>query len=174
MALRPARVYRPWKRSYSRVAPSTPRKGYVKGVPGSKLHLFEMGNSKGSFDLKLSIVSQGQVQIRHNALEAGRIAAANYLRKHIEEKNFFLKVRVFPHQVMREHAQAAIAQADRFYDGMSHPFGKPSGTAARVKIGQSIITACVNKENIVVAKEALRRAAAKMPVHCRIIDEAQS
>jgi len=171
MGLRPARVYRQWKRPYTRVSVKTPRKSYVKGVPGSKLHVFETGNRETDFDLKLSLIPVQAVQIRHNALEAARVAAVNYIKRHLEEKDFFLKVRVFPHQVMREHAQAAVAQADRFYDGMSHPFGKPSGTAARVKAGQPLMTMLIKKGDVATAKEAMRRASSKMPVHCRLIEE---
>lgn len=171
MALRPARVYRPWKRPYTRVSTKTPRKSYVKGVPGSKLRVFEMGNSSATFEHKVSLIATKKAQIRHNALEAGRIAAGNYIKKYVEEKNFFLKVRVFPHQVLREHAQAAIAQADRFYDGMSHPFGKPSGTAARVKANDPLITIFISDKDLPLAKEALRRAGDKMPIACRVIME---
>lgn len=171
MGLRPARVYRDWKRPYTRVAPTKPNKSYIKGVPGSKLHLYEVGKPNPDFDLRLNLVPEQGGQVRHNALEAGRVACAAYLRKTIEEKNFFLKVRVIPHQVLREHAQAAIAQADRFYDGMSHPFGKPSGVAARIKAGQPLYSLSVRKTHKTEAKEALRRAAAKIPMSCSIVEE---
>ena len=166
MGLRPGKVYRNWERPYTRQATKRPRKSYVRGVPGSKLRIHVMGNRKETFEATIHLVTKKQVQIRHNALEAGRIAANAYLKKHLEEDNYFLKMRVYPHHIMREHAQAAIAQADRFYQGMSHPFGKPNGVAARVRLGQPIMSVNVNKKDESTVREALRRAGDKMPCSC--------
>ncbi|MFH1127380.1 MAG: 50S ribosomal protein L16 [archaeon] len=171
MGLRPARIYKEFKRPYTRRAIKVHRKSYIKGVPGSKLNTFNMGNAKGDFSNILYLVIDKNSQLRHNALEACRVAANAYIRKNTEEKNYFLKVRVYPHQVLREHAQAAIAQADRFYQGMSHPFGKPTSTAARVKKDQPIISINVNSEHITIAKEAMRRAGDKLGVKSRVIVE---
>ncbi|RLE62509.1 MAG: 50S ribosomal protein L16, partial [Thermoprotei archaeon] len=55
--------------------------------------------------------------------------------------------------------------------GMRLAFGTPIGRAARVKAYQTIMYVRVSKENIDTAKEALRRAASKIPVPCRIIIE---
>lgn len=171
MGLRPARIYREWKRPYTRQAPKSPRKSYVRGVPGSKLHTYIMGNKNRKFETSFDLTATKKVQIRHNAIEAGRIAANAYLKKKLEDENYFLKVRISPHNVLREHAQAAVAQADRFYQGMAHPFGRPTGTAARVRIGQRIMTAYVEKKDADVAKKALRRAGLKMPCSCKISAE---
>lgn len=171
MGLRPARIYKEFKRPYTRRAVKVHRKSYIKGVPGTKLNNFNMGNQKGEYDCTLNLVLDKDAQLRHNALEACRVVANAYVRKNVEENAYFLKVRVFPHHVLREHAQAAIAQADRFYQGMSHPFGKPSSTAARVRKGQPILSLSVDETGIVVAKEALRRAGDKLGVKNRILIE---
>ena len=163
MGLRPARVYRRWKRPYTRTAVRVPRKAFIKGIPGSKLIVFEVGNKNGEFDTTYALVAGENVQIRHNALEAGRVAAVNYLKKKIDEKSYYFKVNVYPHHILREHAQAAVAQADRFYQGMSHPFGKPKARSARVKEEKAIYILKMNKTNESVAKEALRRAKMKLP-----------
>lgn len=166
MGLRPARIYRDWKRPYTRQAPKSPRKSYVRGVPGSKLHTYIMGNKDRKFEVSFNLVAKKKVQIRHNALEAGRVAANAYLNKKLEGANYFIKFRISPHQVLREHAQAAVAQADRFYQGMAHPFGRPTGIAARVRVGQPIMTVYVDRENREEALQALRRAGDKMPCPC--------
>ncbi len=163
MGLRPARVYRRWKRPYTRTAVRVHRKAYIKGVPGSKLIIFEVGNKTGDFTKTLKLVAEENVQIRHNALEAGRVAAVNYLKKKMDDKSFFLRVNVYPHHVLREHAQAAVAQADRFYQGMSHPFGKPKARAARVAEGKAIYIIKVNDDKLEHAKIALKRASMKLP-----------
>lgn len=168
MGLRPARIYREWNRPYTRQAPKSPRKSYVRGVPGSKLHTYIMGNKDRKFETAFNLVATKRVQIRHNALEAGRVAANAYLKKKLEDANYFIKFRISPHHVLREHAQAAVAQADRFYQGMAHPFGRPTGIAARVREKQPIMTVYIDKENIDVARKALRRAGDKMPCACAV------
>ena len=162
MALRPARIYKEWKRPYTRTAVRVHRRAYIKGVPGSKLRLFNMGNTKGEFEHEIVLVSKERVQLRHNALEAARVAANAYMRKKANPADYHLKVLVYPHHVLREHAQAAVAQADRFYQGMSHPFGKPVGYAARVKENQEIFVLRVNEKHREDAKVALKRAGMKL------------
>ena len=167
MGLRPARIYRNMdnKRPYTRRAIKVHKKNYIKGVPGMKLKLFEMGVKK-EYDTCLSLYIKNNAQIRHNALEAARVASNSYIKKNTNF--FFLKVMVFPHHILREHAQAAIAQADRFYQGMAHPFGKPKSTAARVRSHKAVIKLYVYKENIEDAKIALKRAGMKLPASTRI------
>jgi large subunit ribosomal protein L10e len=63
------------------------------------------------------------------------------------------------------------AHADRLQDGMRRAFGKPIGTAARVLPNQTIITVKVNTDGVEVAKEALKRGSAKLPIPCRIVIE---
>jgi large subunit ribosomal protein L10e len=63
------------------------------------------------------------------------------------------------------------AHADRLQDGMKRSFGKPIGTAARVKQDQTIIVAEVNEDGVEVAREALRRGGAKLPMPCRVVIE---
>lgn len=108
-------------------------------------------------------------QIRHIALEAARIAANRYLMKSTGRLNFRLKLRVYPHQVLRENKMATGAGADRVQDGMRGAFGKPVGTAARVASDQKVFTVFVDPPNFLKAKEALRRASMKVPPPCRIV-----
>jgi len=51
---------------------------------------------------------------------------------------------------------------------MRKAYGKPVGTAARVRSGQKLITISTTEENIENAKVALKRAIAKLPTPCRI------
>src|SRR3972149_6179750 len=111
MGLRPGRCYRKHQRPYTRQSKRVPKKGYVKGVPGSKLTSFEVG-TKANYELSVFLVADRPVQIRHNALESARIMAVQTLEKSVGKGNtFFLKVRVYPHQVLRENALATGAGA---------------------------------------------------------------
>lgn len=172
MAIRPGRCYhgitrRPW----TRISIRRPPKSYVKGVPASKIHQFEGGNVAGQADMPLvyHLVSRRDVQMRSNCLEAARMAASKHLEKNLGVTGFFLKILTFPHHVLRENAMATGAGADRFSEGMRHSFGKPIGQAARIKELQNVILVRVPAGKDDIAKEALRRAATKLPGACRVV-----
>ena len=147
------------------------RKEYIKGHPPPKITKFTMGNPSAKFDYQLKLISEESAQIRHNALEAARIATNRYLQKNLGTENYCLRILPYPHVVLRENKMIFGAHADRLQEGMRRAFGKPIGTAARVKPNQTIITVNVNENGIKVAKEALKRGEAKLPVPCRIIIE---
>lgn len=123
--------------------------------------------TKGEYDLVLYLVAKHSVQIRDNALEAARIVATKFLEKNLGT-NFFLKILVYPHHVLREKAIAMGAGADRFSEGMRHSFGSPSGTAAQLKIGQRIMRLSVKKESLEIAKQAFRKVGLKISTPVRV------
>jgi large subunit ribosomal protein L10e len=161
MTLRPGRTTRKIERPYTRQSRKTPRKSYVVGVPFPKTHQFEMG-TKGDYDTTLWGIAKSHVQIRDNALEASRIVATKFLETTLGT-NFFMKILLFPHHVIREHAIAQGAGADRFSQGMRRNFGHPQTTAAQVRKGQKLLMLKVNKANLEVAKKALKKASMKLP-----------
>ena len=152
---------------YKKNMPFTRRK-YMGGVPGSKIVKFTMGNTSREYTHRLELVNIKQVQIRHNALEAARIAANRVLEKNVGRENFMLKIVPFPHQIIREHKRVNVAQADRFQEGMKKAYGKPTAVAARIRKNKPIMVAEVDKEHIAHAREALKRAGAKFPSPSRI------
>lgn len=145
------------------------RREYMGGVPGSKIALFDMGNLSKDFPVSLSLVAKEACQIRHNALEAARIFANRYLVQQVGRNNFHLKIRLYPHHVLRENKIASGAGADRVSSGMRHAFGKAVGTAARVKPGQKVLSVGIEEQNFEDAKEALRRASYKLPTPCKVV-----
>lgn len=145
------------------------RRQYMGGIPGSKIVKFTMGNTGKDYSHRVELINLKEVQIRHNALEAGRIAANRVMEKFVGRDNFMMKVVPYPHQVVREHKRVNVAQADRFQEGMKKAYGKPTFVAARVKRNQTIIVAEVDQDGIEDAKTALKRASAKFPSPCRII-----
>jgi len=136
-------------------------------VPGSKIQIFDMGEKAGEFTTKVSLLSKDALQIRNNALESARIVINRYLIKKVGKTGYHFKVKVYPHHVMREHALATGAGADRFSTGMQKAYGKSIGTAAQVRAGQELMYVRVNGENIIKATESLRKASKKLP--CRTI-----
>ena len=168
MALRAAKCYRRLERPNTRISIRKPKRGYVKGVPASKIHRFETGNMKPEYKTSMYLTSKNPVQVRHNALEAARVAVSKTLAKLMGEDTYFLKVLVYPHHVLRENPLATGAGADRFQTGMRKSFGRPIGTAARVKEGQRIIEIRIVPGNEKFGKKALKVAASKMPTACNI------
>jgi len=165
MTRKPSKMYR-----YIRGQSYTRRK-YMGGVPMSRISQFDQGNVQAKFPIVMTLVIIEKCQIRHTSLEAARIAANRYLQRVAGTMNYFLKVRVFPHEVIRENKQATGAGADRVSQGMRRSFGKAVGTAARVKAGQKIMTLKTNKNHFKTAKIAFHRAAMKLPSPSRIIIE---
>jgi large subunit ribosomal protein L10e len=168
MGLRPAKCYRKAKRPWTRQSRSKPRKGYVKGVPASKIHKFEVGDPKRKFNMKAFLVSNENILVRHNALEAARVATNKAMDKSGAKEAYFIKVLVFPHHVLRENATATGAGADRFQTGMRLAFGRPIGTAAHVKPNQRLIEVRADKSLQNAAKKALKIASAKFPGRCSV------
>lgn len=145
------------------------RQEYIDRVPAPKITKFTMGNTEREFDYTLELLNLEDAQIRHNALEAARIAANRLLELKLDRRNYRLKIIPYPHQILRRHKMLAIPQADRFQEGMKKAYGKPVGLAARVERGDPLIVVDVPKKGIKVAKEALRRAKHKLPVPCRTL-----
>lgn len=143
------------------------RREYIAGVPQPKITKFTMGDPMGDYDLLLELKSQEKAQIRHNALEAARIAA-NKILERAGQTNYYLKVNVYPHVVLRENKMIAAAGADRLQEGMRRAFGKPVGLAARVDVGTVIIEVGVKSQLVDLAKRALKVASSKLPVKTKL------
>jgi len=149
------------------------RKEFSKGFPAPKITKFTMGDTKTQFEYEAKLIALEQAQIRHVSLEAARIASNRIVMDKLVN-NYRLDVLPFPHMILRENKMIFGAHADRLQQGMRGSFGKPVGTAARVKPNQVIITIQVNKEGVETAKVALKRGSAKLPIPCRItIDKSQ-
>ncbi len=169
MGERPASIYRekpgqPYTRQSQKKSDN-----FIKGAPASRVTQYRQGVEDGDFDTAVKLVVEKGCGIRSEALEAGRIAANSYLSKVMDpEEDYFLEIRPYPHHVLRYHPLAGIAQADRYYEGMRKPFGRPIGRAALVDEFQTIIRVEVDREDVPEARKALERATHKMPVKCRV------
>src|SRR4030042_1858034 len=139
------------------------RRKYMGGIPGSKIVKFTMGNTSKKFPVKVELINLEHGQVRHNSLESARIAANRQLELKLGKDLYYMKVVPFPHIVLREKKGVNVAQTDRCQEGMKSPYGKPTGTAARLKRGEPLIIIEVEPEGVEVAKEALERARDKLP-----------
>lgn len=148
--------YRQWKGQFY-------SKKFAPGSPNPKVARFTTGKSRTDYDYTFKLISEGKVQIRHNALEAARVAASKKVAL-IGEENFLLKVVTYPHLVLRENKMIATAGADRLQEGMRKAFGKPIGLAARVDIGDTVLELSLKAENLEKGKEAMKAASTKLPM----------
>jgi large subunit ribosomal protein L10e len=162
MTRKPARMYRKVEgQVYT-------RREYMGGVPVCRVTQFDTGNLHQEFPYALSLGMEEAAQVRDIALEAARISAVRVLER-TSPNEFHLKMRRFPHQILREHKMAMGAGADRISDGMRRAFGKPVGHAVRAEIGTEILTVYTTEAHIADAKEALRKASHKLPVPTRVV-----
>jgi large subunit ribosomal protein L10e len=162
MSRKPARMIRSVR------SMATTRREYMGGVPASRLMQFVIGNKTAKFPVQLSLNADEKCQLRHNALESARISANKSLEKYIGSANYRLHIRVYPHIVIRENKQATGAGADRVSQGMRRAYGKPVGTAARVKMNQILMTLDTTEQFFLPAREALRKAGMKLSTPCTI------
>jgi len=145
------------------------RKEYIRKIPGSRIVQYDMGNLSGDFPITVSLALKKAAHLSHNSLEAARIATNRYMQRRAGRMGYHLKIRVYPHHIVRENPMATGAGADRVQDGMRKAFGKPVSSVAIAKADQKILTIRTNKKNFNDAKVALKRASMKFPVPCRIV-----
>jgi large subunit ribosomal protein L10e len=147
------------------------RMKYIHGSPAPKVSKFNMGDLSTHFARRVHLVSREAVQIRHNALESARVAANKVLFDKYGETGYRLQLNVYPHIILRENKMIATAGADRLQEGMRRAFGKPTGRAARVHDGQSILIVYVPVDGVETAKKALDTASTKFPMRTRVVVE---
>jgi large subunit ribosomal protein L10e len=162
MTRKPARMYREIEgQVYT-------RREYMGGVPNCRIAQFDVGNLKDSFPLSLTLHTEEAGQVWDRSLEAARISAVRVMEASAPNQ-FHLKVRRYPHQILREHKMATGAGADRISDGMRRAFGKPVGHAVRAQIGTPLMTVYTRPEHLAAAKEALRKASHKIGLPTRLV-----
>ena len=97
------------------------------------------------------------------ALEAARVSCNKYLTKTTGKEGYHIRIRAHPFHVIRQNKMLSCAGADRLSSGMRGSYGKPMEMAARISIGQIIISVRAKDTNEKHVVEALRRAKFKFP-----------
>lgn len=165
-------AYRRLERPYTRKSKFR-RLNFVRATPVSRVVRYNMGDQKSNFAMKFYLVVDADLQIRHNAIESSRLTCNRLLERTLGKKGYYLKIRVYPHHLLRENPLASGAGADRMSTGMKKSFGKVIGLAARLKKGQPLFELNVPKNQHKTAREALRRASMKLPCSCKILEESE-
>ena len=128
--LRKGCAYRRLERAYTRVSKFR-ELSYIRANPAKKVVRYDMGDISKSYEYQIDLLSDRDVQIRDNALESARQTANRLLEKNIGQGQYYFKIRVYPHHILRENPLASGAGADRLSTGMKMSFGKPIGSAAQ-------------------------------------------
>ncbi len=155
MGLRPGRCTRNIERSFTRVAPKVQRKNFLGGVPGVRTRDFAMGNQTKDYNTVFDIVAKESIQIRDNALEAMRQKLVKKLTKEMGKDDYFIKIRAYPHHIIREHKGATGAGADRVSSGMKKAFGKNSLRAVQIRKGQILLSVVIDSAKTTAVKKML-------------------
>ncbi len=166
--IRKAVAYRKLKRPYTRKSKFR-ELSYVRASPVSKIVRYEMGDVRKKFSIRLELIANDNLQIRHNAIESSRVTCIRLLEKKLGKNGFHLQLRMFPHHILRENPLASGAGADRMSTGMARSFGKPIGIAAQIKKGKVLYVLKLDEKDVEVGKTALMRAQYKIPCHCNIV-----
>merc|ERR1711881_601021 len=91
------------------------------------------------------------------------IACNKYMVTNAGKDFFHIRMRPHPFHVLRINKMLSCAGADRLQTGMRGAWGKSYGTAARVNIGQVLLSIRTYESKALIAVEALRRAGFKFP-----------
>eukprot|EP00520_Triparma_pacifica_P010732 CAMPEP_0118644404 /NCGR_PEP_ID=MMETSP0785-20121206/6927_1 /TAXON_ID=91992 /ORGANISM="Bolidomonas pacifica, Strain CCMP 1866" /LENGTH=212 /DNA_ID=CAMNT_0006536173 /DNA_START=15 /DNA_END=653 /DNA_ORIENTATION=+ len=166
MGRRPSRCYR-----YQKNKPYI-KSRYCRGVPDSKIRIYDVGAKSAAVDLfpfVCHMVCDEKQQVSSEALEAARVAINKHLTKTIGKEAYHIRMRAHPFHILRANKMLSCAGADRLSSGMRHSYGKPIGTAARVSIGQVLISVRAKDANAAHVVEALRRGKFKFAGRQKIL-----
>ena len=87
---------------------------YCRGVPDSKIRIYDIGNRRAlvdEFPLVVHMVSDEREQLSSEALEAARIAANKALVKFCGKDGFHLRMRAHPYHIIRINKMLSCAGA---------------------------------------------------------------
>jgi len=170
MAIKNPAPYRGIQRPFTRKS-RVRSKAYIKTVPPSAIVKYVMGNIQkfygNGFPYRVEILSEVDCQIRDVAIEASRQQLLREITNNFGT-DFYFNVAVAPHHMLREHKQAAVAQADRMSQGMALSFGKTAGRAAQVHKGKAIFVLGLPTEDAVAKVRAVyNKTKQKLPIVTR-------
>merc|ERR1712003_117403 len=123
----------------------------------------------GLFPFVAHLVCDEKQQISSEALEAARVAINKHLGKTVGKDSYHTRIRAHPFHVLRANKMLSCAGADRLSSGMRHSYGKPIGVAARVDIGQVLLSVRSKDANEAHVVEAIRRGKFKFAGRQKIL-----
>lgn len=138
-------------------------KAYIKTIPANRIVRYEMGQLGDNYDYEINLVSKTKNQLRHNAIESVRQVVNRRLSLKLGVKNYFMKLKLYPHHILRENKMLSGAHADRLQTGMQRAYGKSMGLAAQVKPNKVIFSVQVKEPQLKDAIESVKLAHSRLP-----------
>lgn len=160
MGRRPGRCYR-FIRGHA-----YPRSKFNRGVPDTRIKMFDLGNRKASCDdypCCVHIIGLERENISSEAMEAARISINKNLLKWCGKDTFHVRVRIHPYHVLRINKMLSCAGADRLQTGMRGAWGKSYGTCARCEVNQIYMTGRCKEHDLEKMVKSFRLACYKFP-----------
>ena len=145
---------------------------FCRGVPDAKIRIYDCGAKRTPVDVfpfVAHLVSDEKEQLTSCAFEAARVACNKYLIKTTGKEGYHIRTRAHPYHVVRQNKMLSCAGADRLSSGMRGSYGKPMEMAARISIGDPILSVRSKDANAPHVIEALRRAKFKFPGRQKIM-----
>jgi len=156
-------AYRRLERPYTRKSKFR-KKSFVRASPVTKIVRFDMGNkTKTDWEYAIKLVAKSDLNIRDNALESARQVVNKHFETLIGTENYHLRIKAYPHHMLRENPLASGAGADRMSTGMKMSFGKVVGIAARIKKGKTVFEVETTKEHVAKARAGIAKAVHRLP-----------
>lgn len=155
-------AYRSLDKPYTRTSKYR-AKSFIRMTKNPRIVRWHMGDKKKKYTHVYKLVSKQPLQIRDLAIESCRMVVNRHLEKNIGKDEYYLHLRLYPNHIIREHALASGAGADRMSSGMARPFWKPVHVAAQIKKEQTIFEVFIKEKDIPEAKKALNKGKTKLP-----------
>jgi len=169
MPVRPARCYKRIK------GPPYTREEYIHGAPMIQIPKFDMGTTsaaaRAAFSMVAKLVVEERGQIRMQALEAARQMASKYLTKYVGDANYYMRLDSVPPPRLEGKQDAGHGRRRPSTGGHEAGLRLAGRQGGRVEPGQVIFYVEFKPEHLAHVKEALRRAASKLPLPTRTIVE---
>ncbi len=155
-------AYRRLDKPYTRTSKYR-AKSYIRMTKNPRIVKWHMGDRLKKYTHVYRLISKEALQIRDLAIESCRMVVNRHLETHLGKDEYYLHLRIYPHHIIREHALASGAGADRMSSGMARPFGKPVHVAAQIKVGQTIFEVFLTEKDLDETKKALNKGKTKLP-----------
>ena len=86
-----------------------PVKSTSRGKPQIKIAKFQ-GGKRGTYQYCVQLCINEKMQLRHMAIESTRLAANKTLEKTTGESGYYSRLRIYPHNLLRENKQIALQE----------------------------------------------------------------
>lgn len=146
-------------------------------VPMRTVH-FNSGNSSLlKQPVRLALYSKSKVQVPEKVYETFRLSVLKKIENiclNSLKTDYCIVFHKYPHQLLRFHAIASGAKADRISEGMSNSFGSNFMKASKINVGDLFFTIYLSDKYQPFMKKLsveIKKACAKLPFNYYIILE---